>query len=86
MKPTSNKILIEADKPKTKTDGGLYIPEQDWKTLPPTGTVMAIGPDVTTVKVGDRVLFERYGAITVKDESKLCLEQHIMAILDEPSK
>ena len=71
-------VLIQADKPREKTASGLLLVEE-WKTLPPTGTVLAIGPDVKTVKVGDRVMFGRYGSIILENDLRLCQERHIHA-------
>ena len=56
--------------------------QEQWKTLPPFGTVLAIGPDVTKVKVGDRVVFERYSAVMLKGQERLCKESHILATLE----
>lgn len=81
MKPLRDIVLIQADKPKEKTASGLYIKEE-WKTLPPTGTVVAIGHDVGQVSVGDRVVFERYGAIILENDQRLCKESHILAKID----
>lgn len=78
VKPTKDIILIKPDKPKDRTDSGLYIKE-DWKTLPPIGEVLAIGPDVSTVKVGDKVVYERYGAVKFDRDTSLCKESHIIA-------
>lgn len=78
MQPTRDIVLIKADKPKDKTDSGLFI-QQDWKTLPPTGTVLAIGPDVNNVKTGDKVVFERYASIILENDERLCKESHILA-------
>ncbi|MHA2066815.1 MAG: co-chaperone GroES [Candidatus Thorarchaeota archaeon] len=82
MKPTSNRILILGDKPRDKTTSGILIKE-DWKSVPPKGTVLAVGPKVTTVKKGDRVLFERYASVILDDNERMCLEDHILAIIDE---
>lgn len=73
-------MLIKADKPKDKTESGLLI-QEDWKSLPPKGTVLAVGPLVTVVKPGDRVLFERYASIILEDEERLCKQSHLLAIL-----
>lgn len=82
MKPTKDIILIEADEPVTKTTSGLLI-QEDWKTLPPIGTVLEIGPDVTLVKKGDRVVFERYGAIKLEKQHRFCKERHLLAIITD---
>lgn len=78
--PTRDRIIIETDKPKEKTDFGLLLNE-DWKSLLPTGTVLAVGPGVLDVRPGDRVVFERYASIILEGQQRMCLEKHIMAII-----
>lgn len=78
-------VLIQADEQKTQTTSGLYI-QEDWKTLPPTGTVLAVGNEVKEVKPGDRVIFERYGAVTYDKQQKLCKENQILGIIYEENK
>lgn len=82
MKPLYDRVLIQVDKAPDKTKSGLYI-QEDWKTLPPVGTVIAVGGDVTSVKEGDRVLFERYAAVILPDDQRMCLESHLLAIMPE---
>ena len=83
MKPTRDILLIEADKPKEKTASGILIAE-DWKTLPPTGLVKAIGPEVKNKDLlGKRVVFERYSSIKLEGDGRFCQERHILAVLDE---
>lgn len=82
MKPTADKLLIEADEPKTKTKSGILL-QEDWKTLPPTGTVKAVGPEVFYIKEGDKVVFERYGAVTVDGSLKICKESHVLAVMEK---
>lgn len=86
--------MVDADKPKTQTASGIYITEQ-WKSLPPFGTVLAIGPDVKNRDlVGEKVLFERYGAIKIElpnedgthvvennSTLRLCKESHILGVV-----
>lgn len=82
MKPLYDLVLIEADKPRERTVSGLLVVEE-WKTLPPTGTVVDVGPDVTLVKKGDRVVFERYGSVIYDKEKRLCKESQIMGVVNE---
>src|SRR6267142_250789 len=45
--------------PQTQTEGGLVIPENAQKGsnyISPTGWVVAVGPEVKQIKVGDKVL------------------------------
>lgn len=78
-------VLIRADKQPEQTKSGFYI-QEEWKTLPPTGEILAIGPDVTDLSVGDRVVFERYGSIILPDNERLCKQTHILAKLHETSE
>lgn len=78
IRPILDRVLVRIDKAKiglTKTEGGLYIPEDVRHTEQCIGTVVAVGPgkrwDVaphkdkfipTYVRPGDRVLFALEGA------------------------
>lgn len=77
IQPLRDVILIKADKAQKSTDSGLLISE-DWKTLPLTGTVLAIGPQVTDVAIGDRVGFARYASIILPDDERLCNQRHLI--------
>lgn len=83
MQPLTDRVLVEVDPPKEKTASGFYV-QEDWKTLPPFGTVKAIGPDVKQVKVGDRIIFERYGAVILPEKNmRMCQESHILGVINE---
>ena len=75
-------MLLKADKPRKQTKSGILISE-DWKTLPPKGEVLAVGPLVKQVKPGDRVLFERYASIILENDERLCKEGHIFGMIDD---
>ena len=75
-------VLVLADKPKHKTASGILLAEE-WKTYPLTGKVLAIGDGVAQVKVGDRIMFERYSSIILEDDQRLTKEGSIFAILGE---
>lgn len=85
MKPLKDIVLVQVDPAEERSKSGLWLTEE-WKTLPPFGTVLAVGPKVTTIKKGDRIVFERYASVKIEDEDKrkdlrLCKESHIMAKL-----
>ena len=62
FRPMPGKILVFPDKPKDKTDGGLYIPETSIKRAQ-TGVIAAIGegchPDL---RVGQTVFISYWAA------------------------
>jgi chaperonin GroES len=94
IKPLTNHILIEPAKGEEKTKSGILLPETTEKERPEQGKVIACGPgkkDKTgniippEVKVGDRVLFTKYGPNEIKVEDKEYLiaeEKDILAILE----
>ncbi len=74
LRPLSDRILVERVEEEEKTKGGLYIPDTA-KEKPAEGKVVAsgngrMGEDgkllPMDVKVGDRVLFSKYGGTEVK--------------------
>lgn len=79
--PLGDVVIIKVDQPKTQTDSGILVKE-DWKTLPPTGIVVGVGSGVQTndFGIGDRVVFERYSAITLEDDLRLCRVKHVLAV------
>ena len=94
IKPLSDHILIEPIKEEEKTKAGILLPETVEKDRPEQGSVIAVGPGKKTskgeiipleVKVGDRVLFSKYGPSEIKVEDKeylIAKEEDILAILE----
>jgi len=95
IKPLSNHILIEPIKEKEKTKTGILLPETIEKERPEQGQVIACGPGRKTssgkiipleVKVGDKVLFTKYGPNEIKVDNKeylIAKEEDILAIIIE---
>lgn len=78
--PINNHVVIEPLKEEHKTSSGIVLPETAEKERPEQGKVIAIGPGKVnengtrvplSVKVGDIVLFSKYGPteIKIKDAS-----------------
>ena len=74
LRPLSDRILVERVEEDTTTKGGIIIPDTA-KEKPAEGKIVAmgngrIGEDGKVipmdVKVGDRVLFSKYGGTEVK--------------------
>lgn len=93
IKPLSNHIFLEPVEIEKKTKSGIYIPDTAEKEKPTMGKVMAIGPGKhndkgeripMTVKVGDTVLFKKYGMDEIEIHGKKYLvgdEDDVLAIL-----
>ena len=85
IEPLFDYVIIDKDEEKTKTAGGLVIPDSQ-KEKPSTGTIIATGTGALNddgsvspmfVKVGDRVVFPKLAGKTIKvdDSDKLILKQ-----------
>ncbi len=93
LKPLSNRVVLEPISEEEKTKSGIVLPETADKEKPEQGKVIAVGPGrlLTSgkrapmgVKVGDRVVFKKYGPDEVKIEKKEYLvvsEEDILAII-----
>lgn len=80
-KPVNDIVLIRVEPPKTETASGIIIKEE-WKTLPPTGVVLAGGKQVDPHYIGATVVFERYSSVVLDEDLRLCKATNILAIKD----
>ena len=81
MKLLGRRVLVVREATQ-ETYGNIVIPERA-RAKPQHGRVSRIGPDVTTVSVGDRVLFGKHAALEVDGVGVLLWEQDIMVKLDD---
>ncbi len=94
FKPLQNHIFIEAVTEDKKTKSGIVLPDSAEKEKPMIGTVVAVGPGKLndkgermpmSLKVGDKVLFKKYGPDEVEMDNKKYLvgdEDDVLAILE----
>jgi chaperonin GroES len=95
IKPLSDRVVLEPISVEEKTASGIVLPDTAEKERPEQGKVVAIGPGKVvpeigkrvpmTIKVGDVVLFTKYGPNEVKVDGKeylIAREEDILAILE----
>lgn len=85
IKPINDHIFLEPLKAEEKTKSGLVLPETADKEKPQEGRVLAVGPKITSVKEGDKVLFTKYGPNEIKIDDKeylIAKEEDILAIIE----
>ncbi len=81
LKPLADRVIVKRDEVEDKTASGLYLSHES-KEKPQTGVVVAVGEGKRDkdgalipmpVKVGDKVLYGKYGGteVTVDDEELL---------------
>jgi chaperonin GroES len=93
FKPLSNHLFLEPLEEEKKTMSGIVLPDSAEKEKPIKGKVLAVGPGkiqengttrAMSVKVGDVVLFKKYGPDEIELEGKKYLvgdEDDILAII-----
>jgi len=94
IKPLADHVVIEPLKQEEKTKSGILLPDTAEKERPEQGKIVAVGPGRKTdegkvvsldIKVGDLVLFTKYGPNEVKIDDKEYLiaeEKDILGILE----
>lgn len=95
IKPLSNHVFLEALAEEKVTKSGIFIPETADKERPIRGKVLAVGVgkrndkgDIIpmSVKVGDEVLFRKYGPDEIEIDGKKYLvgnEDDILAVIEK---
>lgn len=73
LKPTAGYLLIEPLEKESKTASGIYLPDSAGEK-PQKGKVLAIGADLKDqkkpCKVGDAVIYKKWGGNEVKIDNK----------------
>ncbi|MDE2001025.1 MAG: co-chaperone GroES [Patescibacteria group bacterium] len=93
LQPLNDHIFLEPVEEVKTTKSGIVLPETSEKEKPMTGMVVAVGPGKLddagkrvpmSVKVGDKVLFKKYGPDEIEMDGKKYLvgeESDILAII-----
>lgn len=94
LKPLSNNLILEAVEEEKATKSGIVLPETAEKEKPTKAKVIAVGDGKLSekgeripmsVKVGDTVLFKKYGPDEVEFDGKKYLiaeEGDVLAIVE----
>jgi len=85
IKPLGDRVLIKMEEVEEKTASGIYIP-QTAQEKAQTGIVAAIGDDedAITVKVGDKIMYDKYAGTSIKvdgEENLLVRMSDILAVI-----
>ena len=94
IRPLEDRILVQANEAETTTASGLVIPDTA-KEKPQEGTVIAVGPGrfddngkrvPLDVKVGDTVIYSKYGGTEVKyqgEEYLVLSARDVLAVIEK---
>jgi chaperonin GroES len=88
VKPLADRVMVKLEKNEAKTASGIIIPDTAQEKTQ-QGTVTAIGPgtekDPITVKIGDKVMYDKYAGTQVKidgDEHLVLRISDILAVVE----
>ena len=85
LQPLADRVLVKPVEKEEKTKSGIYLPDTA-KEKPQEGEIMAVGPGKLTddgkripmdLKVGDKVIYAKYGGTEIKvdDEDMIILRE-----------
>lgn len=83
IKPLADRVVAVREEAQTKTASGLYLPDNA-KEKPVIAKVVAIGPDVKSLKLGDRIVYKEYSTtgLKINDEEYLIVkEEDVLATI-----
>jgi len=83
FKPLKDRVFVSYTEELEKTAGGLYIPDSA-KEKPQSGKVEAVGDEVKSLKIGEKILFDRYSGskISIDNTDYLIIkEEDVLGIL-----
>ena len=94
IKPLEDRIVVQANEAETTTASGIVIPDTA-KEKPQEGTVLAVGAGrfddkgsriPVDVKVGDTVIYSKYGGTEIKyngEEYLVLSARDVLAVIEE---
>jgi chaperonin GroES len=94
IRPLEDRILVQANEAENTTASGLVIPDTA-KEKPQEGTVLSVGPGrfddkgsriPIDVKVGDTVIYSKYGGTEVKwagEEYLMLSARDVLAVIEK---
>ncbi len=83
IQPLADRLVMEQVQAEEVSASGIILPDSA-KEKPSEGKVLAVGKDVEEVKVGDVVLYAKYGPTEVKVDGKevvLAKEEDVLGIV-----
>ena len=82
IKPLKDRVVAVKQVPETKTKSGILLGEA--KEQPAYAVVESVGPEVQSIKKGDKIIFKEYAATDVKMDDKEYLilkEEDVLATI-----
>jgi chaperonin GroES len=85
IRPLGERVLIKQTKQEETTKSGIVLPDTASKEKPIIGEVTAVGEAIKEIKIGDKVIYEKYAGTEVKDNDEVYLlleEKNVLAVVE----
>ena len=82
LKPLKDRVVAVIEKPLEKTKSGILLGEA--KEKPVVAEVESVGPEVKSVKKGDKIVYKEYSTTEIKMNEKdyiILKEEDVLATL-----
>lgn len=83
IKPLADRVVAVREEAQAKTASGIYLPDTA-KEKPVIASIKAIGPDVKSLKIGDKIIYREYSTTDLKingTEYLIIKEEDVLATL-----
>lgn len=84
LEPLADYIVAQNEEPQSITKSGIYIPSDSNAEKPKICKVLAVGKNVKSVKISDRIVYKSYSSTEVKIENSeyiIVKEEDVLAIV-----
>jgi len=82
LNPLKDKVVAVKEEPIKKTSSGILLGEA--KETPAYATVESVGPEVKTIKKGDKIVFKEFSTTNIKVDDKdyiIVSEEDVLATM-----
>ena len=82
LKPLKDRVVAIVEKPLEKTKSGILLGEA--KEKPAYAVVESVGPEVESVKKGDKIVYKEYSTTEIKIDDKdyiILKEEYVLATM-----
>lgn len=69
LTPLADRVIARREETQNRTASGLYLPDSA-KEKAIIATVEAVGPEVKSLKAGDRIVYKEYTTTEIKVDGK----------------
>ncbi len=83
IKPLADRVVAVREEAQTKTASGIFLPDNA-KEKPVLAKVVAVGPKVTDLRVGDKIVYKEYSTTELKvdgTEYLIVKEEDVLATI-----